>query len=224
MAFKYKNDPAAPAPGKAAPGAPAKKPPERIVSIVTEKNGSVYHSTTTYTSGLTKETWNVDGAQACKAPHSDSYLYITKGNPLGIDYSTTDFPELTWIGMDNYVGVAGQDKKVFAFEGKNTDRRPTTGEQAEYNVFAAEFKREADQKGGTAAQKEAMAKQLADQYIKRKFGDSKSRVLLDIATQLPLEYDDGDSIRNYYYTSKPGPSSATLEAIQEIQYWRSHGK
>ena len=194
--------------------------PERVASIRTEKNGTLYHRITNYTTGARAETWSIGGQQACKAAHTDKYIYVTSNNWFYVDFSKSDFEEVSWIGKDNYVGLTGQDKKVFTFEAKNIERRAVGSESTDNNQLMSVLKNGIGlfgAKGTTPSQRDQMAKQDYDRLKKLKFGDTMSRAQLDVGTQFPLEYDDGVADTTYTYSSAPGPTSIAPEALQEMR-------
>ena len=214
VTFKYKDDAQSSLKG----GGSTTPISPRIATIQTEKRGSVYRQITTLTNGAKKENWSVNGEQICKNVYSDSYIHVAAGNPLYVDLTTSDFGELTWVGMDNYVGVSKGEPKVFIFSVKNTDRHPTAEEKEEYSAQSAMYQSTLDSKANTAQRSVVIKKEL-DQYIQQKFGDTESRVTLDVLTQLPVEYDDGKVVRTYTYSDKVEPLSAPVSVMRAMQYW-----
>ena len=218
VTFKYKDE--APTPKGGAAASPATP---RVATIQTEKRGTVYRQITTLTNGAKKENWTVNGEQVCKNVYSESYIHVGPGNPLYVDLTTSDFGELSWVGMDNYVGVSKGEPKVFTFSVKNSERRPTAAEKEEYSTQSAVYQNAMDSKAN-AAQRSAAIKKELDQYMQQKFGDTESRVSLDMRTQLPLEYDDGNIVRTYTYSDKVEPLSAPVGIMRAIQYWATLAK
>ena len=212
VTFKYKDNVSS---AKTAAPTPPSTP--RIAVIQTEKTGSVYRQITTMTDGAKRESWNVHGEQVCKNVYTNSYIHLNDGNPLYVDFKSGDFSELSWIGMDNYVGAKGE-QKTFMFSAKNSERRQTETEKEEYALQSLIYRNSADGKLIMAERASYVKKEL-DQYIKQKFGDTESHVTLDIATQLPLEYDDGKIIRTYTYSNNIEPLSVPAVVIQTIQRW-----
>ena len=219
VTFKYKDANSTLAKG----GAPAATPPPRPVTTQTEKRGSICRQITTMSNGAKRENWSINGEQICKNLYSEAYLPVSAGNPLYIDFTTSDFGELAWVGIDNYVGVSKVEPKAFIFAVKNIDRRPTDVEKEEYSTQMAVYQTTVDSKA-TGPQRTALAKKELDQYMQQKFGGTESRVTLDVTNQLPVEYDDGTVVRTYSYSDKVDQLSAPVSVMRAIQYWAALSK
>lgn len=216
VTFKYKPTPA-PSPS----GSPASTP-DRVATIRVEKKGTVYHVVTTKTSGLESENWCISGVEICKAERSKTFMRLSQDNPLYVDFSKTDFDELSWIGTDNYKGVKDgpTHSKVFTFEVKNVERRQTGQENASTGNLTSLMeqagsltdKREAGSKG-------ASVKQAVSQFLAAQFGDTLSKGSIEVTTQLPVEYDDGIVDRMYTFSSTL-PPNAPVDILQLMQVFR----
>ncbi len=213
VTYKYKPSSSSPAPN-GANSKPASSAGQ-ITTLRVEKKGAVYHVVTTEQSGVVSENWIVSGIEIFKAAGSKSYVRLAPGNPFYMDFTKSDFDEISWIGMDNYKGVKDgpTHAKVFDFEVKNVDRRQTEQEHVTIGDIGALL-----EQGGAINPKSDKKKAVA-QYLASQFGDTVSHAQLDVATQLPVIYDDGTGIRTYTFSSDI-PPNAPLDILQLMQAMR----
>jgi hypothetical protein len=190
---------------------------EHVVSIFGESQGQLYHQISSYASGAKKENWSLNGVQVCRNIYSNSYILVKGGHPFYVDFAAGDLGDLSWIGMDDYVGVSGQDPPVFTFTTKNADRRLTPMEKEEYALQVDNF--ELAQNTGSPAQRKAVAESETRKYFQQKFGATESTVTLNAITQLPITYDDGAIIRTYAFSNNVPALSMPPEAVQAMRYW-----
>ena len=197
VTYSYKAPPA-PAKGAPASGAPA-HPPDLIASVRVEKTNGQYHVITTKSSGLRSEIWCMKGIEIYKGENSKNSARLSPDSPYYIDFSKTDFDELSWIGMDNYKGIkdGGVGAKFFIYDVKNVDRRATGQEKSTSGDLGVAVEK-SGMVGADGDKKQAVSKLLAAQ-----FGDTISHALVDVTTQLPTEYDDGHIDRTYAFSETP---------------------
>ena len=213
IAYKYKTPPATPAPqgGSAAP-----PHADRVTGIKVEKKGTTYHVITNMQSGLVWENWVVGGMQFVKSSRGTSYVRVTPQDLYYVDFSKTDFDILSWVDMDNYVGVKADkgETKFFVFETKNATRRTTSRDlsvDGDLSIMVAKLNGMSGKGTDEASVKASVAQLRAKRY-----GDSISRAMIDVATQLPSEYDDGEINYTYTFSTSDSPS-APMDILQMIQ-------
>ncbi|MBE7157128.1 MAG: hypothetical protein INR62_01610 [Rhodospirillales bacterium] len=179
----------------------APDPGHETVSLKIEKMGKTYHAIVLDASQARTEMWSMNGIEVSKPPGAKQFSRVAPNSPFYLDFSKADFDELSWIGMDDFKGVVeGPDgSKQFIFEAKNATRRRTALEHATDGDLADLAEKLHLVSSGTG-KKQAEAKMLESQY-----GDSTSRAVLDVLSQLPVEYDDGRVIRTYSFSEAPVP-------------------
>ena len=205
--YKYKDSPSS----NDKTGAAAST--NRVSTIKVEKKGKVYHVLTTKVSGNITENWCVEDIQITKPEGAKSFVRLTAENPLYLDFSKTDFDELSWIGMDDFKGVkeVSGELKILIFEVRNAARRPTAQEAAASGNLAA-MEEQGNGKGSGG-------KKSVDQLRSAQYGDTISKATLDVVSQLPIEYDNGYFDRTYSFSSTI-PPNAPIDIIQLLQTMR----
>ncbi len=198
IVFKYKDSP--PAKPNDAKSATVDLG-HQVVSLKVEKTGKTYHAVAIDASQGRTETWYMNGIEVSKPPGAKQFNRVTSSSPFFLDFSKADFDELSWIGMDAYKGIVDgpEGAKQFVFEARNVKRRRTTHEAATDGNLADLAEKIKLVPAGTDG-KHAEAKMLELQY-----GDTVSRAVLDVFTQLPIEYDDGAVHRTYSFSEAPVP-------------------
>ena len=163
--------------------------------------GKTYHAISTDASQSKTETWSMNGVEVSKPPGAKQFSRVAPNSPFYLEFSKADFDELSWIGKDDFKGAvdAPDGGKQFVFEAKNAKRRRTTLEHATDGDIADLAEKLHLVSGGTG-KKQAEAKWLESQY-----GDSVSHAVLDVLSQLPIEYDDGTVVRTYTFSEVPVP-------------------
>ena len=197
--FKYGSSSATPKPSNTKGATPEHG--HEIVSLHVEKMGKTYHAISLDASQAKTETWYMGGIEVSKPPGAKQFGRVAPNSPFFLDFSKEDFDELSWINMDNYKGVIdGPDgSKQFVFEAKNANRRRTGHEHATDGDLADLAEKLHLVSAGTS-RKQAEVKMLESQY-----GDTTAHAVLDLLTQLPLEYNDGTSQRTYSFSEAPVP-------------------
>ncbi len=193
------------------------------MAIKVEKKGTTYHVVTNMQSGLVWDNWVVGGIQFAKSSRGTSYVRVTAQDPYYVDFSKTDFDILSWVDMNNYVGVKADKggSKFFVFEAKNALRRTTSRDLsvdgdlgsivAKLNGLTGKGTDEASVKVGVA------------QLRAKKYGDSVSRAMIDVATQLPSDYDDGEIDYTYTFSTSDAPDTP-MDILQMIQAVRDRAR
>ncbi len=101
---------------------PFKPDPGFPKNVVVTKSNKTYHEQTTFFSGLAEDKWIFDGAQLRSVPPTNVVVYVPEPDPDHprpdySDYTKSDFPELSWISIENYKGIQNyQGKPCYAFE------------------------------------------------------------------------------------------------------------
>ncbi|MFA7345906.1 MAG: hypothetical protein WC003_16525 [Terrimicrobiaceae bacterium] len=118
ITFKYRDEEAR---QSAAVSSPVPQP-DRVRSITVTKTDKTYQEQTTLTSGKKYEKWLLGDTQLQTAIDSASIFPVlppSEGAPSPdySDYRQSDFPELSWVSLENYRGVQNHDgKKAYLFE------------------------------------------------------------------------------------------------------------
>jgi hypothetical protein len=122
----------------------ARRPaPERIIKITISKNQTTFHEQIHWQSGQTAEQWIYQGRSLGTTPGSAEI----SANPLSteadlIDYRRTDFPELTWLSLTHYRGVADfEGKPAYLFTqdlGNGRQRHAWLAPDTQYPLFTTD--------------------------------------------------------------------------------------
>ncbi len=198
--------------GSATPGDSAgsdrRKPVE---SVTVSKDGDTYREVIQRADGRKVEKWIQDGLQVYSLPQSDkiarSVLSARSYSETFSDYRRSDFEELEWIGMDNFTGVTEiGGREVFAFSTDAVTRKLTPRELSSL----------ADPDGTETME------DLERDFRDRSGNESGYTAYLDIATQLPVYFDDGQTKRLYEFAKQPpGQLVAPQRFAAELAEWRS---
>jgi len=217
ITYTYKSPP----PAKAAAGAtnPAPTPayvPEHLISLQVVKTGTIYHLTSTYSTGRKNESWIIGGRELTQMPEGPLFLRLSNGLRYD-DFTRSDFPELSWLTEDTYTGLKKKGElTVFVFGSNNSKRPLTLQENIEFVMGTAV----ATPLGATPEQIKALQKKAAETFKASRYGDTQSTVLLDATTQLPVEWDDGKIDRIYQFTTPPTDNLVPPpEVVAEFKAW-----
>jgi hypothetical protein len=176
-----------------------------IRSIDFSKDAAIktYRLKTRWSDGESEEEWIVMGQHVAERPGGRGLYIVGAESSTAQDYGKSDFPELDWLEMSHYRGMK-------TYKGKQAFR------------FSLPF----DQKrlSRSEAQLLMLAKQADPSITPSKFFKPKSPqvvVYLDAATQLPLLFNDGSTIRRYDYSPPPStslrPSPTVLKFLRDRQ-------
>jgi hypothetical protein len=126
--FKSKAKAPAPAAGPIQGAAPSPQELRTIKEIRTIKGPQNRRTIKQWSDGLTTESWVVGGSVLQEEPGQPDIYIFTEATraassiTLGDDYSKTDFPELSWLSVQNYSGVRSyQGRSCYVFEMKELD-------------------------------------------------------------------------------------------------------
>ncbi len=145
-----------------------------------------YRMTTDWTDNTSEEEWIILGNHVAERAGGRG-LYIvgaeqTLSKELG---KSTDFPELNWVEIGQLKGVkAYKGRQVYAFE-VAFDQKKLSTDEARQVAFGRQAKADAK----------------PSEILKPKV--TKVIVYLDVATQLPVLYNDGSVIRRYEFSPPP---------------------
>lgn len=136
--------------------------------------------TTRWTDGKKEEEWIIMGQHV--AERDDGSLYIVGAERLTAgEYEASDFPELSWIAREHFVGVREhKGRPVFAFE-VDFDKKLMTPTEARRYQFA----RQADPEA------------TPSDVFQPRF--DQVTAYLDAVTQRPVLYNDGSTLRTYSF-------------------------
>lgn len=180
----------------------------RSESLTVTKNGKTYREILRTDNGRTSEKWSVDGLQVYELPSGRIAQAILPSSGYAdnyTDYRRSDFEELEWVGLDNFRGtkeVGG--RKVFEFRIDASKRRLTPRELTEL---------------ATSDERQSVADLLKERAAQS--GGSAYTAYLDVRTQLPLYFDDGEVVRIYKF-SEHSSSDLTVPSrfAEELQSWK----
>lgn len=173
-----------------------------IRSVQTSKDSvsKTYRLRTRWSDGDSEDEWIVLDQHVADRPEGGYYIVAGEAT-TSQDLRRSDFPELEWLEMSHYRGLKTyKGKKVFAFS-LPFDEKRLTGHDAQ--VFM-------------------LMKQRDKTITPSKFFKPKSQqivVYLDMATQLPLLYNDGTTLRRYSYNepteARLRPTAAVLNFLRK---------
>jgi hypothetical protein len=176
-----------------------------IRSIDFSKDAAIktYRLKTRWSDGDSEEEWIVMGQHVAERPGGRGHYIVGAESSTAQDYAKFDFPELDWLDISNYRGVkAYKGKPAFMFSLPFEKKRLSQSE----------------------AQLLKLAKDADSSITVSKLFKPKSPevvVYLDAATQLPLLYNDGLTIRRYDYSTTPAtslrPSPVILKFLRDRQ-------
>lgn len=174
-----------------------------IRSLEYEKDGELqtYRIRTRWTDGTNEDEWIVAGAHVAERPGGRGWYIVGNEAMTGRELARSDFPELGWLEMDHFRGVRSyRGKPVFVFQVSFDQKRLTADEQRLV----------------------AMARQNDPNVTPSQVLGAKTPevvVYLDAASQLPVLYNDGTTIRQYSFSQ---PSGGRLRPpAQVLQFLRA---
>jgi len=169
-------------------GAAAAQSEQRTVrSIEFSKDAELqtYRLRTRWSDGESEDEWIVMGHHVAERAGGRGLYIVGSEATTTQELNQTDFPELTWVDMSSYRGVkAHKGKPVFVFN-VPFDKKRLSGDDARM----VEMARQSDP---TATPSKVLGAKVGEVVL-----------FLDAATQLPVLYNDGRSIRTYSF-SPPG--------------------
>lgn len=181
-------------------GAPP--PANSIRSISFDKDAAfqTYRVTTRWTDGKSEDEWIVMGQHVAERPGGG--LYVVGAERLTAqELKASDFPELAWIERKHFTGVkTHKGKQVFVFE-ESFDRKRMTPTEARQFFFA----------------QQADPKATPRKVFQPRF--PKVVAYLDVATQLPVLFNDGSKLRYYTFRAPDAgrlrPPKAILDFLRQ---------
>jgi hypothetical protein len=156
---------------------------------------------TAWSDGEKLEEWIVMGNHVAERAGNLGLYIVGAEGLLARDLRTSDFPELGWIDMSNYKGVkVFKGRLAFLFQA-DFDKRRLGSEQQRLLAFA-------QQKNPKLTPSELFKPKVKEVIA-----------YLDAATQLPILFNDGTTIRRYTF-SEPSdirlrPPIAILEFLRD---------
>lgn len=157
--------------------------------VIVLKQGEIYRETTRWSNGRTTEKWIVGRFQLRESERTGG-IHRVMGTGAYYhedysDYSRSDFENLEWIGMDNYQGVRSVGGRVVhVFEVSHEEKRLTPRERSDRVVL-----------NETQAERTLGEETNAD--------GRRLIAFLDVETQLPVFFDDGEVARIYRFSDAP---------------------
>ena len=190
-------------PWQQAPDTPSDTRVIRSINFSKDAALKTYRLKTRWSDGDSEEEWIVMGQHVAERPGGRGHYIVGAESSTAQDYGKFDFPELDWLDISNYRGVkAYKGKPAFMFSLPFEKKRLSQSE----------------------AQLLKLAKDADSSITVSKLFKPKSPevvVYLDAATQLPLLYNDGLTIRRYDYSTTPAtslrPSPVILKFLRDRQ-------
>jgi hypothetical protein len=171
-----------------------------------------------WSDGSKTEYWMVDGTVFEEEPGTPNVSFTTSASrasavvDLGPDYTKSDFPELDWISLKNYVGAKTLNgRPCYVFEapagGQSSDRQ-----EALKNQMAAVMKADAVKKHKIVPA-DAPPQPTPPSLVKTAW--------IDGVTRLPAAFNDGVQLKTYSFTAlattEPQPPDRFQAAIQNYE-------
>jgi len=183
---------------------------DSLKSLTVSKSGATYREIFRESDGPTTEKWIADGLQVYETTHSKmiarSILPSSSYSDNYSDYRRSDFEELEWVSPQNFVGIKDLNgRKVFEFRVDSAERKLTPRELS--NMADPDFN-------------ESPAH--LQSHLKKQAGNSPGfTAFLDITTQLPVWFDDGQTGRIYEFSNSPSASlSIPSRFAAELNAWK----
>lgn len=181
------------------------------VSVTISKSGDTYHEVTVWGNGQIMDKWIVGDKQVYETPYTKGVARVVipaagQFSRKYSDYRRSDFEALEWVGKDNFAGVKDfGGRKVFVFGTDAAKRRLTPREMNDL----------VDPDGNKTAV------ELLKEHGAKMVGKPGLIAYLDVQTQLPVYFDDGEVVRVYKFsTSSPGNLTIPPRFITEIESWK----
>ena len=196
----------------------AKNPGEQIVSVQFEKTGDIYHKITRLGNGKEIEAWSVQGREVIKGEANSQYVPTSANGPAADDFTNSDFEDLEWLAMKFYVAPKKSGEN-FTFHAKHKNRPLTRHEKLVLATLGQS--RTTTNKENLQTQVDSLAdSEAADQSIPSP--EAEETVVLDAATQLPIEYDQGAVKWRYEFGQAPGSMLEPPVAVNTLlNQWNS---
>ncbi len=194
IAFSYNSAPV----GGDAPSQGAKNNPtpenQRTTKTEIIKNGTIYREKASFNSGRTGETWSIGSLVV-----SNFYTVIpvpVDSGAMGItNFKKSDFDDVAWITMSQFKGVVDyKGRKAFLFSGEGGKRKYSNRESGLIQIWR-------DSQG---------------EAPKPAFLTGESRVYLDVATQVPIAFDNGEFTGIYAISAKPPSTLVMPKDFQDV--------
>lgn len=167
----------------------------RSLQVSKDAQSKTYKLHTRWSDGASDEEWIVNSQHVAERAGGKGFYIVGSEGSTAQDLRLSDFPELNWLEMSYYRGMkVHKGKKVFVFT-VPYDKRPLSRGDAQLLMLA----RQSD------------PSITASKFFKPKVGEVS--VYLDAATQLPVMFNDGTTLRNYSFSQ---PNEPRLYPSQEI--------
>lgn len=156
-----------------------------VVEVAKDAQQQICKMVSRWTGGERVEEWIVAGQHVGERQNGEGYYLVGGENLDSKQLAEADFPELGWLEMAHYRGMANyRGRPVFLFSVPFNNRRLSGDQQ----MLLAQARRE---------NPKVTAADLFSPKVK------EIVVYLDAVTQLPLLYNDGTTIRRYAYKDAP---------------------
>lgn len=161
----------------------------KVRSVEVSKDGQLqtYRLLTRWSDGAREEEWILAGQHVAeRAGGKGLYIVGSEGTTVQ-DLRVSDFPELGWVDMSYYRGMKiHKGVKVFVFT-VPFEKRPLSRGDAQLLMLA----------------KQTDPSMTASKLFKPR--SSEVFIYLDAATQLPVAYHDGTTLRSYAFNAPSEP-------------------
>lgn len=178
--------------GQAADSVPVKK--KKSITYEKDAGMKTYKLVTKWTTGESDEEWIVLGNHVAERSNGGMYI-VGAENLVSQELGKFDFPEVSWIDRKNFKRVKTyKGRMVFVFE-EAFNRKRMTPTEARLFFFA----RQEDPKASPM------------EIFNPRFDNVV--VYLDVATQLPVLYNDGSKLYQYEFKK---PNSGRLRPPKKV--------
>jgi len=189
----------------------ASSAPNQLRSLSISKDGKTYLELSEWGDGRRTQKWIVGDLQVYETPYTKQIaraILPSNGQyaPNYSDYRRNDFEELEWVDKTNFKGLKEIDgRKVLEFRVDAAKRRLTPREQSE---LLSSYEEQASNDSPATGEPVATTSPGFVAY-------------LDPQTQLPLYFDDGNTVRFYKFSETP-PASLVVppQFAAEIERWQ----
>lgn len=169
----------------------------KVRSIDVSKDGQLqtYKLQTRWSDGAREEEWILAGQHVAERAGGKGFYIVGSEGTTVQDLKNSDFPEIAWLDMSYFRGVkTHKGAKVFVFT-VPFDKKPLSKGDAQLLMLAR-------QNDPTITASKLFKPRHAEVYV-----------YLDAATQLPVEYNDGTTLRSYAFSP---PADARLMPPKEV--------
>ncbi|MCX6875603.1 MAG: hypothetical protein NTW21_17615 [Verrucomicrobia bacterium] len=167
----------------------------RSIQFSKDSEAQAYRLRTQWSDGDSEDEWIVMGSHVAeRAGHRGLYI-VGSESATAQELGRSDFPELAWVELSHFRGLKSyKGKPAFMFS-VPFDQKRLSGDQAQIMAFV--------RRSDASATPTKVFKPKVQEVV----------LYLDAVTQLPLEYNDGMTLRRYTFRQ---PSESRLQPPAQI--------